>query len=265
MPYFSKPIIEELDNELKKYNFSILDIHADENEATIYYMKSKEKLCEKLGYKYTKKFVKNNEELIDALKNDSEYDGIFVSKPLPKNIDENIIDQYLDRKKDLDIITNENCGYFFKNITMISPATARAVIHLIKYYNIDIASKNAVVVGRSNVVGKPVALLLLNEDATVTLAHSKTENLRNITREADIFVSAIGRANFFDKSYVKENAVLIDVGINVDEQGNLCGDFNYNSVIEVTQNVTPVPGGIGPLTNRMLFLNLIDLRRIYEN
>lgn len=141
--------------------------------------------------------------------------------------------------------------------TGFAPCTPMAVIEILKHYNIDLTGKNVVVIGRSMVVGKPLSMLLLNDNATVTICHSKTKNLSDITKRADVVVVAIGRAKYINKEYISNHTILIDVGINVDEEGNLCGDVDFNDCKEIVSAITPVPGGIGAVTNTVLFKNLI--------
>ena len=186
-------------------------------------------------------------------------DGILLLRPLPKHIDESAIEKLIDPKKDLDGISPINIAKIMMgDKSGFAPCTAQAVVELLKFYNISIKGKNVVIIGRSLVIGKPLSMLMLSEDATVTICHSKTENLKEVTKRADILVAAIGKAKLIDASYVKKNAIVIDVGINIDSDGRLCGDVDTSDLENVAGMATPVPGGIGSVTTAVLAKHLVD-------
>lgn len=189
---------------------------------------------------------------------DAETDGILLLRPLPSHLDEKRIENSIDPRKDVDGISPHNAaGIFMGEAGGFAPCTAEAVMAMLRHYGIALRGKHAVILGRSMVVGKPLAMLLLREDATVTICHSKTENLREICRQADILVAAIGKARQIDASYVKDGAVVLDVGINVDEEGRLCGDVDFASVSKKASMLTPVPGGVGGVTVAVLGRHLL--------
>ncbi len=199
------------------------------------------------------------QEVFDFINNDPEIHGILVMRPLPKWIDEAAMLRKLKPEKDLDGITRENiAGVMAGDPTAYSPCTAQAVIELLKQYSIDISGKHAVIIGRSMVVGKPLSMLLLKENATVTICHSKTENLKEITNQADILITAIGKARMIGASYIRKDAVVVDVGINVDENGTLCGDCDYDTIITKASAASPVPGGVGTVTTAVLAMHLAE-------
>ena len=198
-------------------------------------------------------------KLIQELNQDSNVNGVMVQLPLPKHINESNILEKISPSKDIDGLTSVNLGKLFKNDPLaIAPATAKGVLELLKEYDIKIDGKDAVVIGRSDIVGLPVAALLQNENATVTVCHSHTPNIKEVCKMADILVVAIGKPEYIDKEYVKEGAVVIDVGTNKNEEGKLVGDVNFESVKDVVSYITPVPGGVGPMTIVCLLSNLID-------
>lgn len=202
-----------------------------------------------------------NDEFVRSFKeinNDNNIDGILLLRPLPRHIDESVIERLIDPKKDLDGISPVNIARLMTgDKSGFAPCTAQAVIELLEFYNIPIKGKNVVIIGRSLVIGKPLAMLMLSEDATVTVCHSKTENLREVTKRADILVVAIGRARMIDSSYIKQGAVVIDVGINAGSDGKLCGDVDTADIETVAGMATPVPGGIGSVTTAVLAKHLV--------
>ncbi len=234
-----------------------------DNPASKVYVANKEKACEALGiksFKYALPETTTNEELlelIDKLNKDSEVDGILCQLPLPRHLDEKIIINRILPEKDVDAFHPQNVGKIMIGDYDFLPCTPAGVIEMLKYENIDITSKNCVVIGRSNIVGKPMAMLLLHNNATVTVCHSKTKNLAEICRTADILVVAIGKAKFVTADMVKEGAVVIDVGMNRDENGKLCGDVDFETVKDKASAITPVPGGVGPMTIAMLMKNTL--------
>ena len=196
-------------------------------------------------------------DLIDKLNNDKEVNGILVQLPLPKHIDENKVIAKIDPSKDVDGFHVSNVGALCVGQEGFVSCTPAGIIELLKRYNITIEGKECVVIGRSNIVGKPMALLLLRENGTVTVCHSRTKDLKDVTKRADILVVAIGKPKFIDGSYVKDGAVVIDVGIHRNEEGKLCGDVDFDSVKDKTSAITPVPGGVGPMTIAMLMNNCV--------
>ena len=226
------------------------------------YVKNKIKACEYTGIKATlikKEETVTNEELVllvNELNNDDEIDGIIVQLPLPKHIDEQLIINTISSKKDVDGFGIENKGKLFSGLECFKSATPFGIIKLLEAYNIDITGMNAVVVGRSNIVGKPMSIMLLDKNATVTICHSRTKDLKNVTNKADLLVVAIGKTKFIKEDMVKENAIVIDVGMNRDEFG-LCGDVDFENVSKKASYITPVPGGVGPLTIAMLLTNTL--------
>lgn len=225
-----------------------------------YYVKNQNKLCDELGL-ITKNFFlevtiseKELIALIIDLNQDNTVHGIMLQVPLPKHLNEKIITSTISYRKDIDGLTDINLGKFYKGENSFVPCTARSIIELIKSTGCNISGKNAVVLGRSNIVGKPVAQLLLNENATVTICHSKTNNLKELCKTADILVSAIGKPSFVTKDFIKEGAIVIDVGTTMIE-GKVKGDVSFNEVIEVASFVSPVPGGVGSMTTTMLIQN----------
>jgi len=239
------------------------------NPASEIYVGSKEKdFREVEGYCERHNLDKDTSEfdlmnLVNQLNNNQRIHGILVQLPLPKQIDENLITNSIAPHKDVDGFTSVSLGHLFSGHGIIAPATARAVIHLIESTGIKIEGKNAVVVGRSNIVGKPVAMMLLEKNATVTVCHSKTRNLAEHTKKADILVAAAGKPKLITKEMVKEGAVVIDVGINR-VNGKIVGDVDFENVKEVAGFITPVPGGVGPMTIAMLMENTLKAMELAE-
>ncbi|MBQ0083533.1 MAG: bifunctional methylenetetrahydrofolate dehydrogenase/methenyltetrahydrofolate cyclohydrolase FolD [Clostridiales bacterium] len=227
------------------------------------YVNNKEKACEALGinsYKYALDENTTSEELlslIEKLNNDDRVDGILCQLPLPRHLDEKIIINSILPEKDVDAFHPQNVGKIMIGDYDFLPCTPAGVIEMLKRENIEIAGKHCVVIGRSNIVGKPMAMLLLHNNATVTICHSKTQNIAEICKQADIIVVAVGRAKFLKADMVKEGAVVIDVGMDRDENGKLCGDVDYENVSKIASYITPVPGGVGPMTIAMLMQNTL--------
>ena len=234
------------------------------NPSSISYVTGKEKACNYVGIKNTTIKLADtiSEEallsIVNDLNKDDLVDGILVQLPLPKHISESKIIESIDRKKDVDGFHPENVANLWLKQKCTYPCTPKGIIKLLEKAGVDIAGKNAVVVGRSNIVGLPVAKLLLDKNATVTICHSKTPNLMEVTKYADILVVAIGKARFISKEMIKPGAVVIDVGVNRDEQGKLCGDVCFDEVSEIASYITPVPGGVGPMTITCLMENTIE-------
>ena len=234
-----------------------------EDPASQVYVRNKIKACEEVGiksYSYhlpAETTQQQLEDLIDELVADKNVHGILVQLPLPKHLDEQRALRRIPPAKDVDGFCAENVGNLAMNRETIVACTPNGVMKMLEKYGIDPAGKNAVVLGRSNIVGKPMAMLLLNATATVTVCHSKTKNLKEICDAADILVVAIGRAKFVTADMVKEGAVVIDVGMDRDENGKLCGDVDFQAVKEKASFITPVPGGVGPMTITMLLFNTV--------
>jgi methylenetetrahydrofolate dehydrogenase (NADP+) / methenyltetrahydrofolate cyclohydrolase len=239
-----------------------------ENPASLSYVKGKQRGCEEVNMKSTliqlEETVKEAEllTLIDELNADHEVNGILVQLPLPKHIDENKVINRINILKDVDGFHPVNVGKMLIGEDCLLPCTPVGVIELIKSTQTEIKGKNVVVVGRSNIVGKPVAQLLLRENATVTICHSKTNDLKSFTNKADILVVAMGRPNTITKEMVKEGAIVIDVGTTRLDDGKIHGDVQFDEVKEVASHITPVPGGVGPMTITMLLINTLKATRM---
>lgn len=232
-----------------------------EDPASQVYVRNKIKACEEVGirsfsYRLPENCTQENaEELIRELVASDKVHGILVQLPLPKGLDERKLLKLIPPEKDVDGFCAENVGNLAMNRETIVACTPFGVMKMLEEYNISLRGKKAVVLGRSNIVGKPMAMLLVNADATVTVCHSRTENLKEVCAEADILVVAIGKAKFVTADMVKEGAVVIDVGMDRDENGKLCGDVDFESVKDKASYITPVPGGVGPMTITMLLYN----------
>ncbi|OWA37037.1 bifunctional methylenetetrahydrofolate dehydrogenase/methenyltetrahydrofolate cyclohydrolase [Saccharibacillus sp. O16] len=234
-----------------------------EDPASQVYVRNKAKACEDLGY-YSEVHrleadttQENLLALVNQLNEQENINGILVQLPLPSQIEEKAIINAISPEKDVDGFHPVNVGNLVIGDDSLLPCTPAGVIELIKHTGIEMSGKHAVVIGRSNIVGKPVSLLLQRENATVTMCHSRTANMKELTRQADILVVAVGRANFVDASYIKPGAVVIDVGINRLESGKLAGDVDFESASSVSGPITPVPGGVGPMTITMLMKNTL--------
>lgn len=197
-------------------------------------------------------------ELLDTLKEDKKIHGIMLFRPLPEHVDEEMINSAISSIKDVEGMNPKNMAKVFAgNYKGFAPCTAAAVMEILKYHDIKLKGKHAVILGRSMVVGKPLAMMLLQEDETVTVCHSKTKNLIEIAKTADVLVAAMGRPNAVGAEFIKPGAIVIDVGINVDQNGNICGDVKFDEAIQVASLVTPVPGGVGSVTTAVLIKNII--------
>ncbi|MEB6112012.1 bifunctional methylenetetrahydrofolate dehydrogenase/methenyltetrahydrofolate cyclohydrolase FolD [Kurthia gibsonii] len=235
-----------------------------EDPASHTYVANKEKACKELGI-YSK-LIKLPEDTteedllaqIKQLNEASEIDGILVQLPLPKQINEQKVIETISPLKDVDGFHPNSVGKMLLGQETFLPCTPHGIMKLLEHSNIEVAGKHAVVIGRSHIVGVPMGQLLLQHDATVTYCHSKTKNLQEMTNQADILVVAIGRAKMITADYIKEGAVVIDVGMNRDENNHLCGDVDFDSVVEKTSAITPVPGGVGPMTITMLMYNTVQ-------
>lgn len=234
-----------------------------EDPASQVYVRNKHRACGEVGFLsrvYTLPESTGEDELlalIAELNADEAIHGILVQLPLPKHISESRVILAIDPRKDVDAFHPQNVGGIMTGDYKFVPCTPAGVMELLSYYGIDPSGKSAVVVGRSNIVGKPQALLLLEKNATVTVCHSRTKDLAAVTRTADILVVAVGRAKMITGDMVKEGAVVIDVGMNRTEDGKLCGDVDFESVFPVASHITPVPGGVGPMTITMLLCNTL--------
>lgn len=233
------------------------------------YVGSKERTCIELGM-YSEKYElpedTTNEqllELVEKLNRDDKIHGILCQLPLPKHLDEKAVIDAIVPEKDVDAFHVQNVGKIMLGDYDFLPCTPAGIMEMLKFSGIDPAGKHCVVIGRSNIVGKPMAMLMLHANATVTICHSKTQNLKGICREADILVAAVGRAKFVTANMVKPGAVVIDVGMNRDENGKLCGDVDYAEVEKVCSAITPVPGGVGPMTIAMLMSNTLTSAKRY--
>jgi methylenetetrahydrofolate dehydrogenase (NADP+)/methenyltetrahydrofolate cyclohydrolase len=266
----SKLVKENLKSILEKEKISpsLAVILVGNDPSSLVYVKNKTNECLEVGISPKDYYLpeETTEEqlldLIDKLNRDDSIDGILVQLPLPKHIDTNKILNAISPRKDVDGFHPENVGKLLIGTPFVEPCTPKGVIKLLEYYNITIEGKRAVVIGRSNIVGKPMAVMLLHRNATVTVCHSKSQNIPEITSQADILVSAVGIPNFVKPNMVKNGAVVIDIGINrIEENGKsrLVGDVEFDSVKEVASFITPVPGGVGLMTRAMLLENTINL------
>lgn len=239
-------------------------IQVGKDPASSVYVNNKKKGCEYIGieslsYELPEETTETELlELIEKLNQDKAVNGILVQLPVPKHIDADKIIQTIAPEKDVDGFHPQNVGNLVTGGKGFVSCTPAGIIQLLKRSNIEIAGKNCVVIGRSNIVGKPMALLMLRENATVTIAHSKTKDLKEVCKQADILIVAIGKPQFITADYVKEGAVVIDVGIHRDENNKLCGDVKYDEVAPHTTAITPVPGGVGPMTIAMLMNNCVE-------
>lgn len=257
-----KDKVSELKNQGKEICLAVVQVGKD--PASSVYVGNKKKACEYIGIKslaYEVPEETTEEELleiIDKLNNDSSVHGILVQLPVPKHISEEKVINAISPAKDVDGFHPASVGALSIGQRGFVSCTPAGVIQLLKRSGIDISGKECVVIGRSNIVGKPMAMLLLRENGTVTICHSKTKDLKEVCKRADILVVAIGKPRMIDASYVKEGATVIDVGIHRDENNKLCGDVDYDSVFPVAGAITPVPGGVGPMTIAMLMNNCVE-------
>lgn len=253
----------------KGINCVLAVIQVGEDPASKVYVRNKKRACEYIGiesisYELPEKTTQEELlEIIDKLNDDEKVNGILCQLPLPKHIDEDVVIKRISPQKDVDGFHPENVGALVIGQKGFVSCTPAGIIELLKRSNIDIDGKHCVIVGRSNIVGKPMALLMLRENATVTVCHSHTKNLKDITKTADILIVAIGKPKFINEEYVKEGAVVIDVGIHRQENKKLCGDVDFDSVCDKTSAITPVPGGVGPMTIAMLMHNCVEGAKNY--
>ncbi|ELC8441715.1 bifunctional methylenetetrahydrofolate dehydrogenase/methenyltetrahydrofolate cyclohydrolase [Clostridium perfringens] len=265
-----KTVAIDIKGQIKNYTeelkasgktLKISSILVGDDGGSVYYQNFQEKLANNLGIEFDK--IKLSEDIsedelklkIEELNKDESVNGIMLLLPLPKHIDERTVTNLIDANKDLDCLSEISVGRFYKGEKCFMPCTPNSVITLLKAYNIEIEGKEVVIVGRSNIVGKPLFQMFLNENATITVCHSRTKNLKEVCMRADILVVAIGKANFIDSSYVREGAVVIDVGTS-EVDGKITGDVNFDDVYEKASFITPVPGGVGSLTTTLLLKNV---------
>ena len=268
-----KKISQEIKDELKEKvavlktegkEIALAVIQVGNDPASSVYVGNKKKACEYIGIRsesYELPEETSQDELIaliGKLNNDNAINGILVQLPLPGHIDEDAVIKAIAPSKDVDGFHPESVGALLIGQDGFLPCTPAGIIQLLKRSNIDISGKECVVIGRSNIVGKPMAVLLLRENGTVTVTHSKTANLKEVCKRADILVVAIGKPKMINREYVKEGATVIDVGIHRNENNKLCGDVDYDDVFPVAGAITPVPGGVGPMTIAMLMNNCVN-------
>lgn len=260
---------EEADTlKAKGISIGLAVVIVGNNPASRVYVNNKKKACAEVGFEsseYALPEETTQEELlalVDKLNNDDKVNGILVQLPLPSQIDEKAVINAIRPEKDVDAFHPVNVGKIMIGDFAFLPCTPAGVMELIKSTGVDISGKECVVIGRSNIVGKPMAMLLLHKNGTVTICHSKTKNLAEVCRRADILVAAVGRANFVTADMIKEGAVVIDVGMNRLENGKLCGDVNFAECSEKAGYITPVPGGVGPMTIAMLMRNTLTSAKI---
>ena len=258
------------DDYFNKYNLKpgLAVILVGDNQASNLYVNMKEKACYAVGFKSVVERLSESVStedilnLIDEFNKDDSIHGILVQLPLPTHIDEKKILYAIDPLKDVDGFHPYNVGLLYIGEDTFNPCTPLGVMKLFKEYDIKLRGKNAVVVGASNIVGRPMAAMLLREFATVTICHIYTKNLKEICKRADILISAAGKSKLIDSNYVKNGAIIIDIGMNKDECGKLCGDVDFESVKNIASYITPVPGGVGPMTIAMLLYNTL---KSFEN
>ena len=237
------------------------------DSASKVYVKNKSKACEEVGIEFEEFLLDETttqetlEELIEELNNNNKIHGILLQSPIPKNLDINRAFEKIAPEKDVDGFNPVNVGRLALNKDTFVSCTPYGIMKIFEEYNIDLTGKDVVIIGRSNIVGKPLIQCVLNKNATVTVCHSKTRNLEEHTKRADILISAIGKPKFITANMVKENAVVIDVGINRTDDGKIVGDIDFENVEKKAQHITPVPGGVGPMTIAMLMNNVIKAAR----
>ena len=253
--------VAELNNKGKQVGLAVIIV--GNNSASRVYVNNKKKACEEVGinsYEYALPEETTQEELLELIKElntNDEVNGILCQLPLPSHIDEQAVINAIDPKKDVDAFHPFNVGHIMIGDYTFLPCTPAGIMEMLKYYNISVNGKKCVVIGRSNIVGKPMAMLLLKENGTVEICHSRTENLKEETLSADILVAAVGKADFVTADMVKDGAVVIDVGMNRNSEGKLCGDVCFEEVEKKASFITPVPGGVGPMTITMLLENTV--------
>lgn len=256
-----KARVESLKNQGKSVGLAVIIV--GENPASKVYVNNKKKGCAEVGitsFEYALPESTTEDELkalVQKLNADDSVNGILCQLPLPKHINEDAVINTISPKKDVDAFHPQNVGHIMIGDYTFLPCTPAGIMEMLKFYNISVAGKKCVVIGRSNIVGKPMAMLLLKENGTVEICHSRTENLKEETLSADILVAAVGKTRFVTADMVKDGAVVIDVGMNRDENGKLCGDVDFDNVAAKASYITPVPGGVGPMTITMLLENTV--------
>ena len=261
-----KKEVEELKTKGIYPKFAVIMV--GDNPASKIYIKNKSKACNDVGIEYEEHLLDENIEmqtlldLIEELNNREDIHGILLQSPIPKHLDVNLAFRTIKPEKDVDGFNPVNVGKLSLNQDCFVSCTPFGIIRMLDEYNIDIEGKHAVVIGRSNIVGKPMIQCLLNKNATVTVIHSKTKNTAELTKQADIVVCAIGRAKFLTADMVKDGAVVIDVGINRNEEGKVVGDVDFENVSKKASYITPVPGGVGPMTIAMLMNNIVKAAKM---
>lgn len=263
-----KQEVAELNSQGKRITLAVIQVGAD--PASCVYVGNKKKACAYIGidseaYELPEETTQDELlSLIAKLNQDKRINGILVQLPLPEHIDEDTVIRAIDPAKDVDGFHPQSVGALSIGQPGFVSCTPAGIIELLKRSDIEISGRECVVIGRSNIVGKPMAMLLLRENGTVTVCHSKTRDLREVTKRADILVVAIGKPKMIDASYVKEGAVVIDVGIHRNENNKLCGDVDFDSVEPIAGAITPVPGGVGPMTIAMLMKNCVNALSLQE-
>lgn len=258
-----KAVLAELKEKVSKLDrpLGLVVIQVGEDPASVVYVRQKAKMAEAMGFDF--KHIKldssvSEEELLDKIdefNNDINVDGILVQMPIPKQINPKTVQNAISPLKDVDGLTDINMGKLMHDEESLVPCTPLGIMDLLGYYGIDVSGKNVVVVGRSDLVGKPMMSLMINANATVTLCHSKTKNIGKITKKADILVVAVGKANFIKAEDVRKGCVVVDVGINRMNDGSLCGDVDFDALKDKVSYITPVPGGVGQMTVAELGMN----------
>ena len=272
----AEKIRKDLKREVEKLNKEncfpkLAVILVGQDPASKIYVNLKSKACDEVGIKYEEYLLDENtqmEELLDLiwkLNKNPEIHGILLQSPIPRHLDANLAFKTIYEEKDVDGFNPKNIGRLSMGHDCLIPCTPYGVVKMLEYYNIDAEGKNVVILGRSNIVGKPMLQCMLNKNATVTVCHSKTNNLEQYTTQADILISAIGKPNFVTKDMVKQGAVVIDVGINRLESGKVVGDVDFEEVSKKASYITPVPGGVGPMTITMLMHNVIKASKLCED
>ena len=270
---FGKPIADRIDEQTRQFIQTLknegkripklVNIQVGNNDASASYIKGLVKKCEAVGVElqlvHLDESVSEFEliHMIHSFNKSINIDGILLQMPLPKHMNKENVVKEIDPNKDVDGMHPLNVGHFYQGLEAHIPCTALSAMEFIHEANIDLCGKEVVVVGRSNVIGKPVAQLCLNENASVTIVHSKSKNIEQICSRADVLIAAVGRAKMIKKEWIKEGAVVIDVGINFDENGKMCGDVDFNDVIDKVSRISPVPKGVGVVTNTALLRNTV--------
>lgn len=264
-----KKEVEVLEKDGKKTGLAVIIV--GNNPASRVYVNNKKKGCAEVGmesFEYALPEETTTDELlelVEKLNNDTAVDGILCQLPLPSQIDEKKVLNAIAPNKDVDAFHPVNTGHIMIGDHSFLPCTPAGIMEMLKYYNISVEGKECVVIGRSNIVGKPMAMLLLGQNGTVTICHSRTKNLKEVTRRADILVAAVGKAYFVTPDMVKDGAVVIDVGMNRNAEGKLCGDVDFDKVKDKCSFITPVPGGVGPMTITMLLKNTLTASKEHFN